>query len=92
MMAIILAQVEAGPPVAYIITAVAAVIASMGLKELWPYIFNKGKTDCEKKLIRLSSQVAILFKIMRDKFTDEPAIQEGMDDVNEFIDELRKKK
>lgn len=84
-------QGDAGPPMAYILTAVAAIIGSIGFKELWPYIFNGGKTECEKKLIRLSSQVAILFTVMRDKFEDEPRVQEGIDDINAFIKELNRK-
>lgn len=46
-------------------------------------------SNLSKQFINLSTQVSNLFMIMRDKFQDEPRVQNGMDDVNEFIKQLK---
>lgn len=87
---ILLEIVGQQPSLAYIIGAVGTVIAGLGLKELWPYLFNKGQTQCEKNIIRLSSHIAVILTIIREDYGDDPAIQKAMDDVQKIIEEINK--
>ncbi|MEO0873120.1 MAG: hypothetical protein AAFY48_00800 [Bacteroidota bacterium] len=84
----LLLQASSQVPLAIILTAVASIIAALGLKELWPILFNRKDSDCVRNIIKLATAIEILLMIIKDKHSKDPGLVQAIDQVEGIVEEI----
>lgn len=85
-----LSEITTQPYVWFMLSGLAAIVAAFKFQTLYPHLFNKGKHECEQKLLRLCAVTSVVIKLIQPDYENNPPLKEALEDLNGLIVELEK--